>query len=281
MVQGDDVPAVVHQDELVKGVGDIAGRGVRHAGEGVGDGHVPLPDGEGQVGLVVQAVTAGVHLMGRADIEVAVVLVAAQAARVKGNIGVGPPQAGLSQAVPILVILHYPDDLGAVALAGVLLAEDQEVVVLPGEEAAPQRQLRLQGNGILKLEGGVVGLHHDLLRTGHCGLAGVDVVDLLTGVILHPHQVLSVLVQIGADRDSPVAVVGAALVPGLRRGGRPGGQGGAGEQGQGQRPGTYQGQQPVPKVFVLHKNSSLFDLRRAVPPACFAGRRLLRGPFIQ
>ena len=93
---------------------------------------------------MVEPVAGLVHLMAGAYIEVSVVLVAPHAAGVKGDGGIGPPQAGLAQAVPVLIVLHHPDDLGIVVLTGVLLAEDHEIVVLTGIEAAPQVQLHVQ-----------------------------------------------------------------------------------------------------------------------------------------
>ena len=191
VVQGDDVLVAVHQHELVKGVAHVAHRGVHYLGIGVQNGHALLLHADGQVGLVVQAVAAGVHLVAGADVELAAVLVHPQGAGVKGGGGVGAVQAGLAQALPVLGVLHHPDDLGAVVLIGVLLAEHQEVVVRPGEEAAPQGQFH--GDGAAGLEGEVGGvvLHHHL---------AVDV--------LHPGETFGLIFhQVGGDRLGPGGVV--------------------------------------------------------------------------
>ena len=51
--------------------------------------------------------------------------VAAQGARVEGVCGVGPPEAGLTQPLPVLGVFDYPDDFLAVVLLHVVLAENQ------------------------------------------------------------------------------------------------------------------------------------------------------------
>ena len=90
MVQRDQPALLVHQHQLVEGVGYIARGGIGHSGGRVGDGHVLLADCEGQAGLVVQTVGAGVHLVAGADVQQAAVLGAGKAAGVKGDGGVGP-----------------------------------------------------------------------------------------------------------------------------------------------------------------------------------------------
>ena len=209
VVQSHQPPLAVHQDELVEGVGHIALVG-HHVVIAVGDGHIGLAHREGQIGLVVQPVAGLVHLMAGTHIEVAVVLVAPQAAGIKGDGGVGPPQAGLAQAVPVLVVLHHPDDLGVVVLTGVLLAENHKVVVLTGIEAAPQVQLHLQIHRGDQLEIAVVGLGYQpgIGAPFHKISLGIDDFDTLE--VFHPHQVVAVLVQVGVNGHRPVAVVGAA-----------------------------------------------------------------------
>ena len=224
MVQGHDPPLLVDDQELVEGVAHIAVAGVHHVVIGIGDGHVALPHRHGQVGLVVQAVAAGVHLVAGADIQVPAVLVHAQGAGVKGHGGVGPPQAGLAQALPVLGVLHHPDHLGAVALRGVFLAEYKEVIVRPGEETAPAGQLHGDGAAGQVLEVGGVVLRHDLA-------AG----------ILHPSEAAGfVLKEVGVDRPAPGGIVLVVDVAALRR---PASrrQGRARQQGQGQRQGQKQG----------------------------------------
>ena len=102
VIQGDDFAVLIHQDELVEGVGHIAIGYVHHVIVSVRDGHVALPYCHGQIGLVIEAVIAGVHLVAGADIQVAAVLVTPQAACVEGDHRVGSLQAGLPQPLPIL-----------------------------------------------------------------------------------------------------------------------------------------------------------------------------------
>ena len=242
VIQGHQTAVLIHEDELVEGVAHIAVGDVHHVVIGVGDGHVALPHRHGQVGLVVEAVVAGVHLMAGAEVEVAAVLVAPQAASVEGHGGVGPPQAGLPQAVPVLVVLDHPDDLGAVALGGVGLAEDQEVVVLPGEKAAPEGQLHGHRAAGLEGEGAVIVLHHDLP-------AGV----------LHPGQAAVVPVQVRGHRLAPGGVVVLVDVAAL---GRPGRRRRPRHQGQHQRRRAGQGAQAPPSGCAAHTEFLLF----ACPP---------------
>src|SRR5699024_6416995 len=68
VVQGHDPPLLVHKEKLVEGVAHIAVAGVHHVIVGVGDLHAGLVHGHGQVGLVVEAVVAGVHLVAGADV---------------------------------------------------------------------------------------------------------------------------------------------------------------------------------------------------------------------
>ena len=194
MIQGDDIGILIHQDKLVERVGHIARGDVGHAGKGVGNLHVRLPDGEGQVGLVIEAVTGGIHRMAGVDVQVAAVFVHAQGAGFKVDGGVGPAQAGLPQTLPVPGILHHPDRLSIVVLRGVLLAEDEEVAVFPGEEPAPEGQLKGDGLGSQQLEAAVVGLHHNLLWPDDFDGA-VALVDLPACVMLHPHQVFPVLIR--------------------------------------------------------------------------------------
>ena len=220
VVQGNDLAVLVHQNKLVEGVADVAVGDVHHVVEGIGDGHVALPHRHGQVGLVIEAVAAGVHLVAGADIQVAAVLVAAQAARVKGDGGVGPLQAGGAQPVPVLVILDHPDDLGGTALGGVGLAEDQEIIVGSGVEAAPDGQLRLQGPAGEQSKVPAVVLN-----------------DHLAAGVFHPGESAVVFVQVGGHRLAPGGIVLLVDVAALRR---CGGCCRDGEQGQQQRPGTDQ-----------------------------------------
>ena len=67
VAQGDDRSILAHQHELVKGVADIAHGSVHHFIVGIQHGHALLVHAQGQVGLMVQSVDAGIHLMAGAD----------------------------------------------------------------------------------------------------------------------------------------------------------------------------------------------------------------------
>ena len=161
MVQGHDPSPLIHQKELVEGVADIAVAGVHHIVEGIGDLHAGLIHRHGQVGLVVETIAAGVHLVAGAEVEIAAVLIHPQASSIEGHGGVGAQEAGLSQALPVLGVLHHPDDLHVIALRRVRLTENEEVVVRSGEEAAPEGELHGNGPAGLEYEVGRVVLHHD------------------------------------------------------------------------------------------------------------------------
>ena len=53
---------------------------------------------------------------------------------------VGAVQAVAPLPLPILTVFDNADNLSAVALAGILLAEDEEVGSRPGKESAPDWQ---------------------------------------------------------------------------------------------------------------------------------------------
>ena len=247
VVQSQDLPVLIYQNKLVEGVADIAQADVHDIVEGVGDGHIALAHRHGQVGLMVEAVTAGIHLMAGADVQVIAILVAPQGAGVKGDCGVGPLQAGRPQAVPVFVVLHHPDDLGTVALGGIALAEYQEIVAFPGKEAAPDGQLGLDGAAVQEGKGGVVVFHHHLA-------AGV----------LHPGETAAlILVEVGGHRTAPSAVilfvdVAALCRPASRR------QGG-GEQGENQGPGAEDRARPLQAVGLLHAHPYFLSLHIVRP----------------
>ena len=124
------------------------------------------------------------------------------------------------QAVPLLVVLGHPDGLHAVALAGVVLTEDEEIIGLPGEEAAPLGQLEGDGPAGLELEGIGVLLHDD-----GAGLLAQGLDELHTG------QAVPVVVQVGLDGGVAgglgmgvgVAVIGLRRLPRRLGGGAQGG----------------------------------------------------------
>ena len=110
---------------------------------------------------------------------------------------IGSIQTGLPQAVPALVVLHHADDLHAVALAGVVLTEDEEVVLLPRKEAAPYIQLHGNRPAGKKPEIRRVVLHHNALFPFDFDGAA-DHPPELVGNVLHPGQTaLGILEEIG------------------------------------------------------------------------------------
>ena len=192
-------PLLVHQHKLVEGVAHIALIDGAHPVLAVGNGHIRLPDAEDKVGLVVQPVPGGgVHGVAGMDIEHSVVFGAAEGAGVDGLVGVGPLQAGLAQPLPVLGVLHHPDDLLAVRLGGVVLAEDQKVIALAGKKSAEQGQLHGNGGGGEQLEILVIGLHHHravhrlhpgkasvlpLIEVGLHGVGAVKVVGVVPQIV--------------------------------------------------------------------------------------------------
>ena len=161
MVQGDWVAIPINEEELVKGVADIAAFRPADGIKGIGHGQIALPDHKHQVGLVIQPVGVGVHGMAGADVEEAIVFVHPQRSGVKGGDGVCSVQAGLSQPLPVFGVFDHPDDLRAVALRGIFLAEDEEVVVLSGEETAPDGQFHRDSPAGQEMEIRGVVLHDD------------------------------------------------------------------------------------------------------------------------
>ena len=140
----------------------------------------------------MQAVGVGIPCVAGVHIEHPVVLRAPHSARNKGGIGLGPVQAGLAQAIPVLGVLHHPDDLFAVVLLVVALAENQEVVILAGEEAAEAGELCGHGVRREELEVLVVHLHR----------------DGILGQLLHPGVApIGAEVEIGAGQYGGVCVV--------------------------------------------------------------------------
>ena len=77
MVQSYEVTILIDHQELVEGVADIAVAGVEDVVIGVGDGEVTLPHSHHEVGLMVQPVAAGIHLMACADVKIVAVFIAA------------------------------------------------------------------------------------------------------------------------------------------------------------------------------------------------------------
>ncbi len=216
VVDGHDAAVLVHKDELVEGVAHIAVGLVHHVVIGVGDSHAVLLHGDGHVGLVVQPVAGGIHLVAGADIEVAAVLVAAQGARIEGVYGVGPSEAGLTQPLPVLGVFDYPDDFLAVVLLHVVLAENQEVVVPSGVKAAPDGQLHGDGAAGPEDKGTAVVLHDDLLLAlgGLQFSVHIGVAPNAAGQ-LHPGQTaVWIFVQIGFDGGGPCGVVLPVFVGG-------------------------------------------------------------------
>ena len=223
VVQGDNLPVAVYQDELVEGVAHGGGAGQAL----IRDGHIGLAYREEHTDLVMQAVGVGIPCVAGVHIEHPVILRTPYSARNKGGIGLGP-----AQTLPVLGVLHHPDDLFAVVLLVVALAEDQEVVALAGEEAAEAGELCGHGVRREELEVLVVHLHR----------------DGILGQLLHPGVApIGAEVEIGVGQYGGVCVV--LVVPqvgGLGGHGRlavrPGRQGGR-RQPQGQNQAQAQGRQ--------------------------------------
>ena len=138
MIEGNDVPVRVNQDELVEGVADVAGVGIGDLIVYVGDFHISLTKGNQHIGLMIQPVIAAVHLVACEDIENAVRLSTSQRAGVEGHSCIGAGDNSLTCEIPSLVVLADLDNLCVVALEGVDLAGDYEILVDACEETAPK-----------------------------------------------------------------------------------------------------------------------------------------------
>ena len=190
----------VHPDELVEGMADIAVGAVPDLGQLVRDLHVADAQGDHHVGLMVQTILGGVHLMGGADVEDIAAAVEAAGTGIEGDGGVGTIDAGVVHLFPVLGVADDPEDLLAVVLLEVGLAHHQEIVVGGHVNAAVEGQLQLDGLAGAELKVLGVIFHHQLVAQA----LGPDVFAVFIG-------------EVGVDRrgpalgvDIPVAVQIAA-----------------------------------------------------------------------
>ena len=213
VVHGQQALAV-HPDELVEGVADVAVAAVQDSGELVGDGHVADADGDHHIGLVIQTVVGGVHLVAGADIEDAAAAVEAQGTGLEGGHGVGTVDAGVVHLFPVLGVADDAEDFLVVVLLIVFLAHHHEVVVGVHTQAAEDGQLQGDLLAGAEVEVLVVVFHNQLVVNA----LGADVFAVFTG-------------QVGVDGCGPALGVDIPVVVQIVAGG-----GGGCRQSRGYQP---------------------------------------------
>ncbi len=141
MVHHNDLAVAVSQDELIERVaGIVVGTAPHDRIVGLLETHIALMNNNGHIGLMIFTVRTCVHLVACTNIQITIQLGTAHGTSIEGNCGVGAVQAVAALPLPILTVFDNADNLSAVALAGILLAEDEEVGSRPGKESAPDWQ---------------------------------------------------------------------------------------------------------------------------------------------